>query len=186
MTPGDAASASELVAGRSCDGCTMCCKLLSIEVLEKPRAVWCPHCDQKCGCKIYEARPEPCRIFYCGWRRIKELDERWKPSQSKILVNYESGHNRIALHVDPVRPEAWRLEPYYSTIKQWARTAEAQGGSLVVWAGKNVTVVSPTRDFELGALREDQYILPIDTPAPGGGTVRSYIAVEADDARLKV
>jgi hypothetical protein len=162
----------------------MCCKLLSIDVLEKPRAVWCPHCDKKRGCKIYDARPEPCRVFYCGWRRIGELDERWKPSQAKILINYETAHKRIAIHVDPDRPDAWRLDPFYTTFKRWARTAEAEGGSVVVWSGRNVTVISPMRDTELGALREDQYILPIDRRTPGG-LERHYIAVEADDPRLK-
>lgn len=184
IDPAKASDGDDLVEGRSCDGCTMCCKLLSIDVLNKPRAVWCPHCDKKRGCKIYDSRPEPCRAFYCGWRRIGDLDARWKPSQSKILINYETAHNRIALHIDPDRPDAWRAEPFYSTIKQWARSAEAQGGTLVVWSGRNITVVSPGRDTELGALRDDQFILPVDTPGPGGA-VRSYIAVEAGDPRLK-
>lgn len=173
----------ELVAGRSCEGCTMCCKLLWIEVLDKPRAVWCGHCDKKRGCKIYDERPLVCRSFFCGWRRIADLDERWKPSSAKFLINYEAAHKRIALHVDPDRFGVWKDEPYYSTIKQWARTAEAQGGSVVVWTGKNVTVVSPDADFDLGNLREDQYILPVDRKVPGG-VERTYIAVEPDDPRL--
>ncbi|MEQ1715447.1 MAG: hypothetical protein ABL907_05600 [Hyphomicrobium sp.] len=183
MTPAKADATAELVPGRSCEGCTLCCKLLSIAVLDKPRSVWCPHCDKKRGCKIYEARPEPCRDFYCGYRRIEDLDERWKPSQSKILINYEAAHKRIAIHVDPDRPDAWRLEPFYGVFKQWARTAEAEGGSVVVWAGRNVIVISPQHDTELGALREDQYILPIDRQGPSG-IVRAYIAVEAGDPRL--
>jgi len=171
------------VAGRSCEGCTLCCKLLSIEEIGKPRAVWCPHCDKKRGCKIYEQRPEPCRSFYCGYRRIPHLDARWKPSQAKLLINYETAHNRIALHVDPDRPDAWRIEPFYSTIKGWAATVEAQGGTLVVWTGRNVTVVSPQHDWELGELRDEQFILPVERMTPGG-VVRGYIAVEADDPRL--
>lgn len=174
---------NDLVAGRSCDSCTMCCKLLSIEVLEKPRAVWCTHCDKKRGCKIYDERPVACRTFYCGWRRIAHLDERWKPSQSKFLINYEAAHKRIALHVDPDRMGTWREAPFYTMIKSWAQTAEAEGGSLVVWTGRNVTVVSAREEFDLGALREDQYILPVDERGPGG-TRRVYIAVEADDPRL--
>lgn len=174
---------NELVAGRSCDGCTMCCKLLSIEVLEKPRSIWCSHCDKKRGCKIYEERPVACRTFFCGWRRIADLDERWKPSQSKFLINYEAAHKRIAIHVDTDRLGAWRQEPYHGTIMQWARTAEAQGGSVVVWTGRNVTVVSANGDFDLGNLRDDQFILPVERPVPGG-VERGYIAVEADDPRL--
>lgn len=105
-------TSTDLVPGRSCEGCTMCCKLMEIDVLAKPRAVWCPHCNQKRGCTIYETRPEPCRIFYCGYRKVPALDERWKPSKAKFLVNYESRTNRIVIHVDPARRDAWRAEPY--------------------------------------------------------------------------
>ena len=183
MALGELQDEDQLVAGRSCDGCTMCCKLLSIDVLDKPRAVWCSHCDKKRGCEIYDERPLVCRSFFCGWRRLADLDERWKPSHAKFLVNYEHAHKRIAIHVDPDRFGTWQNEPFYATIKQWAHTAEAQGGSVVVWTGKNVTVVSRGQDFDLGSLREDQYILPVDRKVPGG-MERAYIAVEADDPRL--
>ena len=184
MTDPVAETASDLIAGRSCDGCTMCCKLLDIDVLEKPRGQWCPHCDRKRGCKIYEERPEPCRTFYCGYRRIKDLGEDWKPSNAKFLVNYESAHNRIAIHVDPDRPDVWKREPFHSIIRQWAAHAESEGGTLVVWTGRNVTVVSRTKVFELGAIRDDQFILPVKRMTPRGHEL-AYIAVDADDPRLK-
>jgi hypothetical protein len=46
-----------IVAGRSCAGCTMCCKLLSVEPLNKPRQQWCSHCDIGVGCEIYVTCP---------------------------------------------------------------------------------------------------------------------------------
>lgn len=183
MTLSDLQDETTLVSHRACDGCTMCCKLLSIDVLEKPRAVWCTHCDTKRGCEIYEDRPVACRTFHCAWRRMAELDERWKPSKCKFLVNYEAAHRRIAIHVDPGCTGAWRAEPFYSTIKAWTKEAEARGGSVVVWTGKNVTVVSQHGDFDLGALRDDQYILPVNRKGPSG-LERAYIAVEPDDPRL--
>lgn len=179
-----ATMADDLVAGRSCDGCTLCCKLLSISELEKPRGVWCPHCDKKHGCKIYETRPEPCRDFHCGYRRIAQLDERWKPSACKILVNYEVAHNRIAIHVDADRPDAWKTEPFYSTIKAWSRTAEGQGGTVVVWTGSRVTVVTPLLERDLGTARDDQFILPVLRHTTQG-TLRDFELVEADDPRLQ-
>ena len=177
-------TATELVAGRDCDGCTMCCKLLSIAELDKPRAAGCPQCDRKRGCKIYESRPEVCRAFHCGWRRIADLDERWKPSHSKILINYEDAHKRIAVHVDPDRPDAWRVEPFYSTIKRWSGQAEAEGGTLVVWAGGRVTVVTPHLERDLGSVRDDQFILPVMTTT-ARGPLRDFVLVEADDPRLQ-
>lgn len=184
MSENDHDGHADLVPGRSCDGCTMCCKLLDIDVLAKPRGQWCPHCDKKRGCRIYDERPAPCRTFFCGYQRIADLDERWKPSQCKILINYESAHNRIALHVDPDRADAWRSEPFHATIRQWAARAEAEGGSLVVWAGRAVTVVTRKREFALGVLRDDQFILPVQRRTAEGVELE-YIAVEADDPRLK-
>lgn len=176
-------SATDLVAGRGCDGCTLCCKLLSIAELQKPRAVWCPHCDKTQGCKTYDTRPEACQVFYCGYRRIAKLDERWKPSHCKILINYEDAHNRVAVHVDPDRPDAWRVEPYYSAIKRWSATAEAAGGTLVVWSGSRVIVVTPQLERDLGPVRDDQFILPVIRQTPRG-PLRDFLLVEAGDPRL--
>jgi hypothetical protein len=155
MTSSDA----ELVPGRSCQGCTMCCKLMEVDAIEKPRAVWCPHCNVKAGCKIYETRPEACRIFHCGYLRIADLDDRWKPAKAKFLINYESGTERIVLHVDPDRPDAWRVEPYYSSVKQWARNAAANGSYVLVWTGRHATLVLPDREKALGIVGEDQMIV---------------------------
>jgi hypothetical protein len=167
----NSADVVDLVAGRSCDGCTMCCKLLAIDVLEKPRGAWCPHCDQKQGCTIYETRPGPCRGFYCGYLRLADLDERWKPARAKFLINYEDRANRIVIHADPARPDAWRSEPFLKTIKRWAATAQKQGGLVLVWAGARATIVLPDREIDLGAVREDQLIVPVERMTAHGPIV---------------
>jgi hypothetical protein len=105
---------AQLVADRNCDGCAMCCKLPSIDELTKPRLEWCRHCVGHSRCGIYEQRPPTCREFYCGYRLDPDLDDRWKPSTSKLLVTFEADANRIVIHVDPTRPDAWRKEPFYS------------------------------------------------------------------------
>jgi hypothetical protein len=177
-------AAADLLPDRSCQGCTLCCKLLEVAPLEKPRAVWCTHCDQKRGCGIYNDRPQACRTFYCGYRRLPQIDERWNPAKAKLLVNYEAGAHRVAVHVDPARPAAWRAEPYYSTLKQWARRAAAEGGSVVVWVGPNVTLVLPHMDKELGAVRDDQYIVPVERHTSQGKVV-DFEVVDASDPRAK-
>ena len=162
------ASEGDLVAGRSCDGCTMCCKLLAIDVLEKPRGAWCSHCDQKRGCTIYESRPDACRGFYCGYLRLPQLDERWKPSKAKFLINYEDHANRIVIHADPQRPDAWRADPYIKIIRQWAAASRREGSLVLVWAGQNATIVLPDREINLGKVREDQLIVPVERRTPRG------------------
>lgn len=146
----------------------MCCKLMAIDALAKPRAVWCPHCDQKRGCTVYETRPEPCRIFYCGYRMLPALDERWKPSKAKFLVNYESRNNRIVIHADPARAGAWRQEPYYSAIKDWANNAVRENGMVLVWTANRATAVLPGKEKDLGPVRDDQILQASAKPTPDG------------------
>lgn len=176
------ATAGDLVPGRSCGGCTLCCKLLAIDVLAKPRGRWCQHCNPKRGCTIYADRPEPCRGFHCGYLRLPDLDERWKPSKARFLINYEDRANRIVIHADPDRPDAWRVEPYYSTIKGWAANAARQGGQVLIWAGDAATLVLPNREAELGRIGEHQIIVPVETRSALGVDV-TFIAVDPDDPR---
>jgi hypothetical protein len=148
-----------LAEGRSCDGCTMCCKLLSVDELEKPRYEWCVHCEIGVGCKIYEERPLSCRHFYCGYVLHAEFGEHWNPTKSKMVIAYESENNRIVVHVDPGRVGAWREEPYYSEIKDWAIRASENQGQVIVWQGQDAIAVLPDRDKNLGPVREDQFIV---------------------------
>lgn len=53
--------------GRSCGGCTACCRPFRIEALKKPANQWCQHCKVGTGCKVYETRPMACRGFACLW-----------------------------------------------------------------------------------------------------------------------
>jgi Fe-S-cluster containining protein len=55
------------VTGRSCGGCTACCRPFAIKAVEKPANVWCQHCKVGTGCKIYDTRPNACRGFACAW-----------------------------------------------------------------------------------------------------------------------
>lgn len=183
MESATAETPPELVPGRSCGTCTMCCKLLDIDVLEKPRGVWCRHCNPKSGCMAYETRPQACRGFYCGYLRLPDLDERWKPSKARFLINFEERANRIVIHMDGERANAWRIEPYYSTIKQWSLNMARSGGTLAVWAGSNLTLIFPDREKDLGAVRDDQIIIPVDVRTPRG-LERDFIAVEPDDPRV--
>ncbi len=93
---------------------------------------------------------------------MAQLDERWKPAKAKFLINYEDKNNRIVIHADPARADAWRAEPYYRTIKQWAASSRRAGGMVLVWAGSRATIVLPDRDIELGDVRDDQLIVPVE------------------------
>src|SRR5262245_30153091 len=79
----------DVVPGRNCDGCTMCCKLLSVAELDKEPVTWCRLCDAKAGCNAYAQRPTECRDFYCRYLLDPALDDRWKPSHCKLVITHE-------------------------------------------------------------------------------------------------
>ena len=157
-----------LVSSRSCDGCTMCCKIMAVVELAKPRLQWCPHCDIGKGCKIYETRPEPCRLFYCHYLKDERIGEHWKPAQSRMLLIYNPQAGRLCISVDPDRPTAWRREPYYSDLKKWAKNAVASKNQVVVFVGDNLTVILPDRDKNIGVVKDDQHLRVVSRNGPHG------------------
>jgi hypothetical protein len=79
----------DLVPGRACGDCTLCCTVLAIDQpdIQKEAGVTCRHCRD--GCAIYEARPVLCRDYHCGWRQLPILDEDWRPDRSGVFVEVE-------------------------------------------------------------------------------------------------
>lgn len=165
----------QVVAGRNCDGCAMCCKLPNIDELAKPQLGWCPHCVNHSRCGIYEQRPTFCRDYYCAYLRNPDLDERWKPSRSKLLVSFEADANRIVIHVDPGRPDAWRKEPFCSQIRRWAVLAPQEQRQVIVWEGKKAIAVLPDRDKDLGEVRADQMIISSVKRGPSGPILDVFV-----------
>ncbi|HEX4826999.1 MAG TPA: hypothetical protein VFV12_02145, partial [Xanthobacteraceae bacterium] len=49
---------------------------------------WCRHCKPGRGCRIYDARPQICRQFFCGWMVSATLGPEWKPERSKIILQF--------------------------------------------------------------------------------------------------
>jgi hypothetical protein len=75
---------------RTCNGCTMCCRVLRVEAddgtLLSGANEWCAHCTVGKGCGIYAERPKACRVYACLWREGAFRDED-RPDKSKLLVS---------------------------------------------------------------------------------------------------
>ena len=71
---------------RVCEDCTLCCKVMAIDELEKPAGTWCQHCKAGSGCKIYAERPTECQTFNCLWLIDERLGPHWKPNRSKVVL----------------------------------------------------------------------------------------------------
>jgi hypothetical protein len=169
--------------GRSCAGCTLCCKLPSIPEIPKPAQTWCAQCDIGNGCKIYETRPSPCRKFECVYLTSGQLGEHWKPATCHLVIAYQAHVNRIVIHVDNAHPDAWRIEPHYSDMKLMAKSIYPRNGQVVIVNGPDAIAMLPDRDKPLGAYRDDKIFVTAETPGPAG-PVYDVFLFEKDDPQL--
>lgn len=97
---------------RPCNGCTMCCKLLSIADVQSPVNEWCTHCVIGKGCSEWDRLSElspSCIGFNCLWQ---SLDLNWpeseRPDRSKVVFSVFGQPRSLLVSVDPSRPDAWR------------------------------------------------------------------------------
>lgn len=172
------------VPERSCGDCTMCCKLIKVDALQKPQGTWCQHCNPGKGCRIYEKRPQECVDFFCGYMTSPQVGEEWKPVHSKIVLLTDVGGKRITAFVDPQRPDAWRAEPYYSTLKKWARLTGAYQKQVRVAVGKRLHIILPDKDTDLGIVADDEIVLTGTKNTPAGPEVTAFKA-RRDDPRVQ-
>jgi hypothetical protein len=163
---------------RGCDGCTLCCKVLRADSLNKPAGTWCVHCVRGVGCGIHATRPEECRGFHCVWLMDASLGEEWQPERAHIVLSLDLEGRRLNATADPDYPDAWRSEPYYSQLKNFAAMALPRNGQVVAYLNGAVTVFLPDRHVDLGMLGEDEYIF-IEHLPDGGWTARKVNEEEA-------
>jgi hypothetical protein len=100
-----------------------------------------------------------------------------------MVVAAELDGGRIAIHVDPGRSEAWRREPYYSELKEWASLAAETMTQVVVSIGRRAIVILPDRDVDLGVVADDERI--ISSQSRSNGILRhDALKLKADDPRI--
>jgi hypothetical protein len=145
------------MSSRACGTCTLCCKVMAIEQLEKPGGVWCGHCEPGMGCRIYEGRPTECRTFHCLWLYDPRLGEHWKPAISGLVLT--TSEDGIEIRCDPDDPEAWRREPCRGEIEKLALAGERHDVTVLVITGDQMTLITPGREFHLGRVGEDERIV---------------------------
>jgi hypothetical protein len=112
------------------------------------------------------------------------LGDEWKPSHCKIVLVAELDGNRIAAHVDPQRPDAWRREPYYSQLKQWAEMAAPHRGQVVACIGRRMYMILPDREVDLGIVGEDELIITGERTTPFGVRLEAF-KIHKDDPRAQ-
>ena len=100
--------ADELVPGRECGDCRVCCIVPGIDTREAQKDTGSA-CRNLCGtgCAIYETRPGACRTFYCAWRALPGLGENWRPDLSGVLAQLVTVRDQpgvcLTLIADPMK-----------------------------------------------------------------------------------
>lgn len=125
----------------SCDGCTVCCKVLKIRELDKPANTWCADCKIGIGCGIYETRPESCRVYECIWLQTQSLDKpiaaALRPDRSRVVIGTTNHGEDVVLYVTPERPDAWRRGEFARLVGEF----KGRGIKVLVSCGDDLQVV---------------------------------------------
>lgn len=138
---------------KSCGPCTLCCKVMGVSELEKPAGTQCGHCRPGRGCGIYEARPQGCRVFECVWLMDPEMPHRFRPDQTKVVLDQDHGGRRLLARCDPANPLAWKRQPIYGALKGYAADHWGPGGRIVMAvAGRRAWLLTPKEDIDLGEI----------------------------------
>jgi len=156
----DASSRGQDAAPQSvkpCGDCSLCCKVLRINVLDKPAGHWCSHFSKGAGCAIHSASPSECQRFQCLWSISDSLGEDWRPDRSKLVL-WSDDRRRLIVDVDPALPGAWRLNPYYARLKLWSDRTGASPVEVLVRSAGRLWVIFPEADIDLGPMQPDASI----------------------------
>jgi hypothetical protein len=156
------------VPARSCGDCSLCCKVMEIATISKPPGSWCWHCKPPQGCTIYANRPKECVTFDCLWLINPKLGEEWKPNRCKMVLVTDLGGKRLIAHVDPQQPDAWKRQPYYALLRDWARRSMSFGGQIIAAVGRRMYMIFPDRDVDLGVVGLDEFIIVNEIKTPTG------------------
>ena len=151
---------------RECGDCSLCCKVLGIPELDKPKDQWCPNFAPGAGCSIYKDRPPSCRNFICRWLTDPGMGPEWKPSVCKMVI--DSRPSLFVVHVDPAVTRPWTAEPYFSVLKRLSAQGLSKNVMVMVIERRRTIVILPDREVDLGVIGPDARIAMERVKTPQG------------------
>ncbi len=134
MADSDHSEEPDLVAGRACGECNVCCTALTIDdpELQKVQGYHCRHSQRDNSCGIYATRPHTCRVFFCGWRRLKWIRESLRPDKSGVLVRL---HGEVS-----AKTGARRMGVMFTLLNNASLKAEGLAESVAAAVAADVPV----------------------------------------------
>jgi hypothetical protein len=137
-----------------CGECALCCKVMGVPELGKPRGLWCRHCDHQ-SCRIYADRPRSCRDFECLWLLSQRqpdarLPREMRPDRSRVVMTVAKDGRSLIVHVDPDRPGHWRRRKVQQIIDRFLAAGEkvivAIGDQRILLGHPRGAIDVPTND----------------------------------------
>jgi hypothetical protein len=174
---------SRVIPGRECGKCSLCCKVYHIPEIDHVAGKWCKHCTPGKGCTIHDNLPSPCAAFNCMWRTEEALPPHWKPDQARMVITIFPLNGYIYVQVDPGTPSAWRKQPYYDQLRQWAQKNLQKGIYVIVFVNDMATLIMPNQDLPLGPMKPTDSISLRKNVAQGAVTYEATL-IPAEKATL--
>jgi hypothetical protein len=109
----------EVIPGRECGACNVCCVALTIDdpELQKVQGYRCKNALPDNSCAIYPTRPRTCRGFNCGWRLLKWVKPTLRPDRSGVLVRlHHDGAEEFGIIVTLLNRGALNAEGLAETV----------------------------------------------------------------------
>lgn len=74
---------------RQCGGCTLCCRLVPVETLNKGAGERCRHQRFRTGCAVWhkEGFPAECALWNCRWLINDDMDGMKRPDRAHYVVD---------------------------------------------------------------------------------------------------
>ena len=151
----------DLVPGRACGGCTVCCTELHINTpgLKKLAGVRCPNLQDDRLCAIYETRPGTCGDFECGWRVMAALGDHWRPDRAGIVLIPKTRENppgyraNSGVQIMLLRRDALHNAELPGLVAQWVEARVPLFLTVAAPVGFHRAVGVPQRDRRRGRAR---------------------------------
>jgi hypothetical protein len=139
---------------RQCGSCSLCCKILRVDELDKPMDQWCGHFKSGQGCSIHGSHPQSCRNYHCMWIISPAMPQSARPDRSKVMFSLDDDGRRIIARADPDFPDAWRQNPIHGQLRAWAGAYWFKGRTIWAMVGKRMWLIAPDRDIDIGETDE--------------------------------
>ena len=91
---------------RKCGTCTLCCKIVGVEELNKPQNTECHFCKND-QCSIYDTRPKSCRDFNC-LLLLGLLPDELQPQKVNAVFAMTGDQKRVIVHVEDTKTEYFK------------------------------------------------------------------------------